>query len=64
MIGLEMYPDLSLDPCEISFSDYRDINGRSLPHQLKVRYGNNEFAVIELTNYAIPAQKKQETKKP
>jgi len=64
MIGLEMYPDLSLDPCEISFSDYREINGRSLPHQLKVRYGNNEFAVVELTNYAIPAQKKQETKKP
>ncbi len=55
MIGLEMYPDLSVDPCEISFSDYRDVQGRSLPHLLKVRYGNNDFAQIKLTNYALPA---------
>ena len=54
MIGLEMYPDLSIDPCEVTFADYRDIDGRSLPHQLRVRYGNNEFAEIQLTNYAFP----------
>ena len=55
MIGLEMYPDLSVDPCEILLADYRDVQGRSLPHLLKIRYGNNDFAQIQLTNYALPA---------
>ena len=64
MIGLEMYPDLSVDPCEVYFADYRDVNGRSLPHQLKIHYGNNDFAEIHLANYALPKVANPEKKSP
>jgi S1-C subfamily serine protease len=44
LLGLEMFPDDTSDPCEIVFSDYRDQEGRMLPQAMEVRFGDARFA--------------------
>jgi len=53
LLGLEMYPDSDVDPCEIYFDDYRDVQGRQLPHRLVVRYGDTAFAQIQLVRFTL-----------
>jgi hypothetical protein len=48
LLGLEMFPDSDVDPCEIYFDDYRDVQGRQLPHRLVVHHGDAVFAQIQL----------------
>lgn len=60
LIGLEMYPDDSVDPCEVYFSDYRDVGGRQVPHSFVVLHGENVFAEVKLETIelaAAPAKK-------
>lgn len=59
---LEMFADPELDPCEIRFSDYREVEGRQFPHKLEVRHGDSVFAVIELKKVTLPGAKKEEAK--
>jgi S1-C subfamily serine protease len=49
LIGMEMWPDTTVDPCEVYFADYREIDGRKIPHTLLVRHGDFTFASIKLT---------------
>jgi serine protease Do len=53
LVSLEMSPDVAVDPCEIFFDDYREIDGRQWPHRMTVRYGDQTFA--ELRFEAIQA---------
>ena len=46
LVLLEMYPDTNVDPCEVYFSDYRDVDGVSLPFRMEVRFGNGKFGVL------------------
>ena len=46
LAALEMYPDLNVDPCEIYFSQYRDVEGRLLPHRLEVELAER---LVEVT---------------
>lgn len=48
LMALEMFPDSQVDPCEVYFSDYRDVAGRQVPHTLEVRHGDQVFATIKL----------------
>jgi S1-C subfamily serine protease len=48
LVLLEMFPDPYADPCEIHFDDYREAEGRQLPHRLDVRYGDEQYAVINV----------------
>ena len=48
MIGLEMFPDNHIDPCEVYFQDFRDIDGREVPHVMLVRYGDEIFARLDV----------------
>jgi S1-C subfamily serine protease len=41
------------DPCEVYFSDYREVDGRQVPHTLTVIYGDSVFGTIELDPQAI-----------
>lgn len=57
--AMEMTPDSGVDPCEIYFSDYRDVQSNKLPHRMQVRFGDNtfleiEFDSIELSNAPQP----------
>jgi hypothetical protein len=35
-----MFPEADSDPCELTFSDYRDFAGHWLPGQIEVRHGD------------------------
>ena len=56
LAGLEMFPDTNVDPCEITFSDYRPISpGKELPFRMVVRHGDYLFADlrVEKIEFAI-----------
>ncbi len=46
LLAMEMFPDVDVDPCELQFSDYREVDGLQLPHRIEVRYGDRQFGVI------------------
>jgi hypothetical protein len=43
-----MFPDEDTDPCEVYFSGYRNVGGRSWPGRIEVRYGDELFAVFQV----------------
>jgi serine protease Do len=59
LVAVEMFPDSGVDPCEVYFDDYREIEGRQWPHQIRVRHGDR--SVLELPLEEInPAAKPEE----
>ncbi len=36
------------DPCEVYFSDFKEVEGKQFPHRIEVRNGNQVFANIQL----------------
>jgi serine protease Do len=67
---LEMYPDEDSDPCEVYFADYRDEQGRLVPHRIEARYGDQVFGVFTLAGFDLkqaaekqPAEEKQSGEK-
>ncbi len=44
LVGIVMAPREDVDPCELRLSDYGDVEGRRLPRQWKVVYGDRTFA--------------------
>jgi len=59
---VEMFADPELDPCEIYFSDYRDVGGRQFPHKLEVWHGDSVFAAIELKKVTLGSEKSEPKK--
>ncbi len=59
---VEMFADSELDPCEIRFADYRDLEGRMFPYKLEVRNGDSVYAAIELKNVKLASAKKENDK--
>jgi S1-C subfamily serine protease len=50
---VEMTTDPDADPCEVRFSDYRDVGGRQVPHRLEVRHGDAVFGQILLSQIEL-----------
>jgi hypothetical protein len=48
LIGLELFTDEQVDPCEVYFGDYRDTDGRQVPHAMIVRHADRVFTSIRL----------------
>jgi hypothetical protein len=53
LIGMEMFPDDQVDPCEVYFDDYRPVDGRQLPHTLLVRHGDAVYAQFKLESIVL-----------
>ena len=53
LLGLEMHSSDDEDPCEIYFSDIREIDGRRLPRQWSVRHGDEDFAELKISSYEL-----------
>lgn len=53
---IEMTADPDADPCEVRFSDYRDVGGRQVPHRLEVRQGDTVFGQILLSQIELGAK--------
>ncbi len=60
LLALEMFPDSESDPCEIRFSQYREIGGRELPGLVEVRYGDAPFGAFSLHDFRIEKNVKSE----
>ncbi len=58
--AIEMTPDSGVDPCEIYFSDYRQVETKKLPHRMQVRHGDNTFLDIELESITLSDSPKPE----
>jgi S1-C subfamily serine protease len=41
------------DPCEVYFFDYKDVDGRKLPHRIEVRYRDKRFAYLTVSSYKL-----------
>ena len=53
MVGMELQASDDLDPCEIHFSDIREIDGRALPYRWTIRHGDDLFAELTVDAYGI-----------
>jgi serine protease Do len=54
LLGGEVYLlEREKDPCELYFSDYKKVDGRSLPGKIEVRYGKDVFANINVTSFEV-----------
>jgi len=56
---LEMFPDSDADPCEIEFSEYQATNGYELPTRLIVRYGDEPYDLLTVTNWSVAIDKEK-----
>ena len=54
LIGFELQASDDQDPCEIHFSDIREVDGRALPHRWTVRHGDDVFTDLTVDSYEIP----------
>jgi serine protease Do len=54
---LELTIDTDFDPCELRMSDYRDVDGRWLPHSIEVRRGDAALGTISWSQIEfLPAE--------
>lgn len=61
LVLLESIPDASADPCEVYFSEYRELGGRWLPHRIEVRHGDEVFTVLDIKSIVLPDGAKNES---
>jgi serine protease Do len=57
LLGAEVTVVKDEDPCEIAFSDYQPVDGKTLPHRLEVRHGNGRFGIFWVKSYQFAASK-------
>ncbi|RCS55951.1 PDZ domain-containing protein [Bremerella cremea] len=50
---LEMFPESDADPCEIEFSDYREVDGYTLPYRMVVRFGDEPFDIVTVKKWNV-----------
>jgi S1-C subfamily serine protease len=53
LLYIEWFPDEQSDPCEVYFSDYREVEGRVWPCQIEVRYGDDPYAVFKIKEFGL-----------
>ena len=53
LLGFETYITKDSDPCEVYFYDYKDVDGRKLPHRIEVRYGDLRYAILTINKYTL-----------
>jgi serine protease Do len=62
LVGIEFFSSDEEDPCEITFSDVRTVDGRDLPHHWTIRLGDDTFADLIVTSYELAQQSPAEKK--
>jgi serine protease Do len=53
LLALEMFPEEDVDPCEVYFSGYRDVDGRFLPARMEVRVGDDLYGDFLLNQFSF-----------
>jgi S1-C subfamily serine protease len=60
LVGMEMYPSADTDPCEVYFGDYRESEGRFMPHRIEVHNGDNLFAIMTVNKMELEKEKESD----
>jgi len=55
LVGIEMQAADDEDPCEIHFSDIREVDGWHLPHHWIIRHGDEVFADLKIKSFELSA---------
>lgn len=58
--AVEMAPDPGVDPCEIQMFDYREVEGRKLPHRMLIRHGDRDFLDLEIQSIQLSKTERPE----
>lgn len=53
LLLLECYPMEGVDPCELIFSDFREVDGHFRPHALEVRFGDDRFTALTIDSFTV-----------
>jgi serine protease Do len=53
LLAIELFADENSDPCEVYFSDYREIDGRLLPRRIESRFGDQPFAAFTIETFKV-----------
>jgi serine protease Do len=53
LVGCESWFSKDEDPCEMYFSDHKDVSGVKLPHKITVRWGDKGYAVLTVKSYTL-----------
>ena len=53
---MEMSPEEHVDPCEVSFHDYRQADGRRVPGRMEVRPGDERYATFPIERFESEAK--------
>ncbi|QGJ71913.1 Periplasmic serine endoprotease DegP [Planctomycetales bacterium 10988] len=56
LVKLETFPEDDTDPCEVFFSDYAEVEGRSVPHRWEVYHADQRFGTYTFTDFHLEAQ--------
>ncbi len=56
LVAIEMVPAVDSDPCEVYFSDYREVEGRFVPGRLEVHYGDNLFGILAIKKHEFKTE--------
>jgi S1-C subfamily serine protease len=51
LIGIETTPAKDDDPCEVTFSDFKTVDGRLLPHRIDIWTADRRYAVFTVNGY-------------
>jgi S1-C subfamily serine protease len=51
LLAMEMYPEEDADPCEVYFSEYREVDGRFLPGRMDVCVGDDPYGTFKLLEF-------------
>jgi serine protease Do len=57
LVAMELYPAEDVDPCELYFSEFQEVDGRMMPARIEARHGDG-FANL----YEVKAEEKAEEK--
>ncbi len=55
LVAMELIPEEDTDPCELYFSEYREVEGRMLPGRIEVHHGDEFKEVFQCKQYTFAA---------
>ena len=55
LLAIEMFAEDHVDPCEIYFSEHRQVDGRMVPGRMEVRIGNDLYGIFLFEEIQIGA---------
>jgi hypothetical protein len=58
LLAVEMFPEENADPCEVYFSQDREVEGRLLPGRIEVRWGDEPYGAFVFDAYDFEDRKR------